>query len=341
MRPACLPEKGALMHGIRRAAVLLVLAVFFVANAALSHILYPYTYTRAMFRELQTAEYDTLIVGGSHAKCGIDPAVLKSASDVTALNAAQGGEHTIDMYYLVREAAEHTELETVICEIDPSYWVDEPNQTQEYVSLYHEFPVSSHKLGYFVDKMLQADFRTAPFEWYLYRQQAARLPLLLREKSSDAYRNYDIEQFTDTVQSYHRDGFIARFRVDEGTTREDVPALWNREDFNADEQKYFEKLAKFCEKSGIKLVTVITPVPDSTYEAHRDAYDDATGFFENYMAERNIRLLNYLHDGSGDTSEGASGAVPHDLEDFCDNEGHMFEDAAANFTKVLAEDLGH
>ena len=152
---------------------------------------------------LQTADYDTLIVGGSHSKCGIDPSVLKSEKGILAINAAQGGEHTLDMYYLVREAEKDVQLKCVICEIDPSYWVDEPNQTQEYVALYHEFPWSAAKIGYFYDKMLRADFRTAPFEWYLYRQQVAHLPELIREKKSEEYRNFDISCFTDEVQSYH------------------------------------------------------------------------------------------------------------------------------------------
>ena len=173
----------------------------------------------------------------------------------------------------------------------------------------------------------------------------AHLPELIREKKSEEYRNFDISCFTDEVQSYHRDGFIARFRVDAGTTREDVPALWNRGNYNKDEQKYFEKLAGFCEKSGIELVTVITPIPDSTYEAYRDAYDDASAFFEEYMAERGIRMINYLRDGrnTGQSDDAAigntAGRVPRDPDDFCDNEGHMFEDTAAEFTKVLAEDF--
>lgn len=322
------------MKTIKKALWLFVAAAFLAANALLSYILYPYTYTRAMFHEIGTAGYDTLIVGGSHSKCGIDPSVIADTGGFTAINAAQGGEHTIDMYYIVREAAGNTDLKTVICEIDPSYWVDEPNQTQEYVSVYHEFPSSPLKAGYFVDKMLQADFRTAPFEWYLYRQQAAHLPELLREKRSRAYREYEIAQFTSEVQSYHKDGFIARFRVEAGTTREDEPALWKRENFNADEQKYFEKLADYCGKSGIELVTVITPIPESTYKAHQDDYDDAVAFFEDYMAGRGIPFLNYL---AGDS--GLAGQVSHDLADYCDNEGHMFEDAAAKFSAVFARDV--
>ena len=318
------------MRSFKKAAVFLILVLFLAANALLSYILYPYTYTRAMYREIKNPGYDTLIVGGSHSKCGIDPAVLKSAAGVSAINAAQGGEHTIDMYYLVQEAAARTDLRTVICEIDPSYWVAEPNQTSEYVLLYHEFPLSVRKAGYFAGKMLTADFRTAPFEWYLYRQQAAHLKERILEKRSEAYRNCDIGQFTDEVQSYHRDGFIARFRVDAGTTREDTPALFERGDLNAEEQKYFKKLAGFCRKEGIALVAVITPVPETSYERYRANYEDAAAWFEAFMAENDVRFINYLNQKN---------EVPHDLADFCDNEGHMFEDTAARFTKVLAEDI--
>lgn len=321
------------MHRYKKAAVICVLAVFLAANILLSYILYPYTYTRAMFHTMRTSSYDTLIVGGSHSKCGIDPSVLKSVAGIRAVNAAQGGEHTMDMYYLVREAASDTDLKRVICEIDPSYWVAEPNQTQEYVSVYHEYPGTSRKIGYFVDKMLQADFRTAPFEWYLYRKQIGHLPGLVREKASRSYREYDISQFTDEVQSYHEDGFIARFRVDAGTTREDTPALWNYEEYNPDEQMYFEKLADFCRKSDIEIVTVITPIPNSTYESYMDSYKDASDYFEAYMDKMGIRFLNYVSKDRG------TAGISYDPDDFCDNEGHMFEDTAAAFTEVLAQDL--
>ena len=56
------------MHKFRKCILPAVLIVFLSANALLSHTLYPYTYTRAMFHEMQTADYDTLIVGGSQVR---------------------------------------------------------------------------------------------------------------------------------------------------------------------------------------------------------------------------------------------------------------------------------
>ena len=58
------------MHKFRKCILPAVLIVFLSANALLSHILYPYTYTRAMFHEMQTADYDTRGVGLAHCHGG-------------------------------------------------------------------------------------------------------------------------------------------------------------------------------------------------------------------------------------------------------------------------------
>ena len=136
--------------GIRAVVCALVLGGVLALSFFMSWLLFPYLEMRHTVHVMEEPDYDTLIVGGSHSKCGIDPSVLKSEKGVLAINAAQGGEHTLDMYYLVREAEKDVQLKCVICEIDPSYWVDEPNQTQEYVALYHEFPWSTVKSDIFM-----------------------------------------------------------------------------------------------------------------------------------------------------------------------------------------------
>ena len=321
------------MRNFKRILAAVILLLFFVCNFGLSRLLYPYTYTRANFHTMKEGDYDGLIVGGSHAKCGIDPEVLYTETGKRYLNAAQGGEHSLDILYLVKEAASRTDLKTVIYEIDPAYWVDKPNQSQEYVALYHEYPLSVRKVPYAFDKMLQADLRTSLFEWYLYRKEVFHIKARIAEKSSEEYKNFSLAAFTDEIQTYREDGFIARHRAEAGTDYESEPSLWNEKTYNVDEQKYFEELVSFCRKNDIELVTVMMPVPDTSYEAYADSYESARDFFTAYLKSQNVRFLDYLHSHSEIVE------MPGDLQDFCDNDGHLFEDSAVRFTGILAKEI--
>ena len=320
------------MRNFKRVITVLILLLFFAGNIGLSWLLYPYTYTRANFQAMKEGGYEGLIVGGSHAKCGIDPEVLYTVTGKRYLNAAQGGEHSLDILYLVKEAASRTDLQTVIYEIDPAYWVDQPNQTQEYVSVYHEYPLSVRKVSYFFDKMPQADLRTSLFQWYLYRKEVFHLRDRIVEKTSKEYKNCSLAPFSDEVQTYREDGFIARHRVPEGTDYVSEPSLWNESNYNKDEQKYFEELAGFCRENDIELITVMMPVPDTSYETYEDAYTSAREFFTSYLRSENVRFIDFLHSDLAD--------MPQDPDDFCDNDGHLFEDTALQFTEILAGEAG-
>ena len=317
------------MRNFKRFLTAVILLLFFACNIALSWLLYPYTYTRANFHTMKEGSYEGLIVGGSHAKCGIDPEVLYTMTGKKYLNSAQGGEHSLDVLYLVKEAASRTDLRTVIYEIDPAYWVDKPNQTQEYVAVYHEYPLSVRKASYAFDKMLMADLRTSLFEWYLYRKEVFHIRDRIAEKSSETYKSFRLEPFSDEIQTYREDGFIARHRTDAGTDYETEPSLWNEKTYNPDEQKYFEKLVSFCRENDIELITVMMPVPDTSYEMYQDSYEDAHSFFTSYLGSEAVRFLDCLHSGTD--------GMPNRQEDFCDNDGHLFEDTAVRFTGILAK----
>ena len=317
------------MRNFKRILTAVILLLFFACNIGLSWLLYPYTYTRANFHAMKEGSYEGLIVGGSHAKCGIDPEVLYTMTGKKYLNSAQGGEHSLDILYLVKEAASRTDLKTVIYEIDPAYWVDKPNQSQEYVALYHEYPQSVRKVPYALDKMLVADLRTSLFEWYLYRKEIFHIKDRIAEKSSEEYKNFSLASFSDEIQTYREDGFIARHRTEDGTDYETEPSLWNEKTYNTDEQKYFEELVSFCRENSIELITVMMPVPDTSYETYTDSYASAQDFFTDYLKSQDVLFLDCLH---SDLAE-----MPRDLQDFCDNDGHLFEDSAVRFTGILAK----
>ncbi|MBS6196421.1 MAG: hypothetical protein KH828_12690 [Clostridiales bacterium] len=311
--------------------ILLFAACVIGANEILNYMLYPYTYTRANLHQMAVRDYQDLVVGSSHGKCGLDPVTLEAKTDHKTLNACQGGEYPIDAYYLVKEASRYRKLSRVIYEVDPGYWVTKPNETADYVTFYHEMPWSLVKAEYFKDKMLECDFRTTLFPWYLYRKEIGRIGENVRQKQSDGYKNYSTEVFKTEVQEYREDGFIRRFPHpgDKGT--EDVPVLWNPDELNKDAVEYFDKLAKFCKENGIELVTVMTPVPRETYEKYQTSYEEAAKYFQAVTEEKGIPFYDFLNGEEIGMSAG--------LERFADYEGHMYEETAVEFSGILGEEL--
>lgn len=311
--------------------ILLMLCLFLGINELLTYLLYPYTYTRADMHHLTEGEYETLIVGTSHGKCGLDPKILEETTGEKTINVCQGGQYPVDSYYLVREAARHRKLTRVIYELDAGYWVTVPNQSADYITFYHEMPWSYVKAEYFWDKMLDADFRTVLFPWYFYRKEFKRTGVLLEQKQSEVYKTYGVQPFDSQVQTYREDGFIERNPLSSDRQQEDSPSLWQEPGAREDARNAFDKMADFCEKEGIRLDVVITPVPWVTYEKYQEQYDAADVFFKEYLGLRKIPFYNYVND----RSEG----IPGELEEFADYDGHMYEETAAGFSRVFGENL--
>ena len=309
----------------------LFLMLCVAVNGFLNVCMIPYTYIRVDAHNLRTARYEEVFVGSSHGKCGLDPAVMQEVTGKISINVCQGGEYPVDAYFLVKEAARNRKLSRVILEVDPGYWVTEPNQTADYAVFYQEMEFSPVKAEYFLEKMMQADFRTTLFPWYLYLKEIRQVPQILEQKRGNVYKNYGVEPFSSPVQDYRQDGMIVRKPVESDRTQEDQPVLFSKDELNPDAGKYFKKLAEFCEKEGIRLIAVTTPVPRVTYEKYQDAYDSAAVYFDSYMEKAGVPYYDF--------TRGWEYGMPSQLEEFADYEGHLYGDGAAEFTRSFGEIL--
>lgn len=320
------------MHSSKK---VIVLAVFLCAVAAcsalLDYLLYPYTYSRAEMYHMERTELDQLIVGTSHGKCGIDPAVLDEALGTVTFNSCQGGEYPIDSYYLIREADRVHQLKRVIYELDPGYWVTGDGENGQYISYLREFPMSWVKLAYWKDKLLEGDFRSTFFPWYFYRNQVASIRKTMAAKQSQQYKEYSFQNFDSPGQTCEDNGFIRRIPVETEKVPVDPMNLWKTENVQERSLEWFEKIYAYCRERGIELVVVITPVPEETLALHADSYREAYDYLETYMEGRELTFLNYNRMEGGDFGR--------TLADFADQEGHMYGDNADRFTAQLAGDL--
>lgn len=310
----------------------LIHAVFFLVicllcNSVMTFLIYPYNYARIDVHNIKISQYDTIFLGSSHGKCGINPKVVDEVTGGKSINVCIGGEYMQDVYFLAKEASRKKPLKKIVYELDPGYWVTEPVQGTDYGSFYQEFSFSQVKLQYFAEKMAKADFRSILFPWYVYRQQLQRIPENVKTKMSDVYRNYDPSPFSGKVQSYEDGGFIRRHVMDCPKTEENL-VLWDETELKEDSMKYFQRLVKFCEEKEIELKVITTPVPDVTFKKYQRHFDDAHAFFSEYMRKSKVEYhnFNYIDMNGFDRS----------LDAFADYEGHMYGESADKFSRILA-----
>ena len=72
-----------------------------------------------------------------------------------------GGRYPDDMYHMLRLACETQSPSRVVYELDPSYWMNEQRSGSTQIFFYQEFPASRSKFFYFLDKIINLDFRSA------------------------------------------------------------------------------------------------------------------------------------------------------------------------------------
>lgn len=317
--------------GIRAVVCALVLGGILALSFFMSWLLFPYLEMRHTVHVMEEPDYDTLIVGTSHGKAGIDPDVLESVSGLKAINACLGNERMVDSYYLIRYASQNTDLKCVILEVDPSYWVIPLQITPDSLRVYHEIPWGILKTQYAADKLFHEDYRSVLFEWYLYRNEIFHVGELWKDKQSEAYKNYDISRFATDIQVYRENGFMAITRPDDPEEKTDEPIKFERKNVQKDALAMLDRIQKFCDSRGIRLITVTTPIPETTYQKGMPDTADGEKYMKDCMEERGISYFDY--------TQAKREGISLDIDDFNDNDGHMYADTAADFTAVFAEDL--
>lgn len=81
--------------------------------------------------------------------------------------------------------------------MNPGYWCTDGNLGPDSRTFYDEFPFSTIKADYYLDKFWGEDFWVTVFPWYLYKKGVNGAVSRFQSKLTDSYRNYNY-QFYDT-----------------------------------------------------------------------------------------------------------------------------------------------
>lgn len=289
--------------------------------------LYPCTFMRNDIHTVVSTPCEDLILGTSHGKMDIDPAVMEEITGKRGHNLCVGGEYGIDAYYLAKLAVEKQKPTRIIYEIDPGYFVSEKEEGNNYLLFYHEFPFSMAKLEYFWNSIAKCNFRTILFPWYEY-SLSYELPRVKETFWRKWNKDYDISSLKSETQEYHESGFIERYPVDTSKLKMKDIRLFEKELVSSQSMEYLDKLIAFCEEKEIEFVAVTTPIPLETLRTYSEQYNEAWNYFGKYFDEKKVTYLNF--------NSTYFNNFTHDLDAYTDYDGHMNGDAAVQYSKVLA-----
>ncbi len=297
----------------------------------LNFLLIPYTAERYKIHGIETGDYDTLVVGSSHGAAGIDPDVLNTKLHANGVfNACLGGEYPIDSYYLIRDAVRNHKLARVIYELDPSYWQQPPYEGGDYLAFEQEMSWSRVKISYIRQKSMQADVRNVLFPWYNYRTRLKHAADTVKAKMSENYRNYGLATFRSDYQAITANGQIRIHGDGKPDTSLNINEFkpWKQK---PEPRKYFLSLVQFCKENNIPLIVVTTPVPKQTFDTYQGSFEAASEYYADICKSLSVPYYNFntIH----------MSGMNLDISRYADNEGHMLQQTAAQFTGFLADQI--
>lgn len=313
---------------IKRCVMIMAfICICITINSFMNFMFIPYSYVEADYNNVYNNKYDTIFVGTSHGKCGINPKIVDSINGGKSVNLCLGGEYLSYTYYKVKDVCRKFTPKKVVYELDPSYWT-----TEEYIGtdsslLFYNMEWSSVKLQMYVDKLMGEDFRLSLFPWYIFKKEYKMICGNVSHKSyigtSSSICNSD---FKNKSQKYEDNGFIYRKPVDFVPSWKEY-IKWDESKVNTENLKYFRKLVKLCNDKDIELIVIITPVPNKTLEKYKNSYDDMNKYFAKLTEKYDVKFYDFTKIKNSDM----------DIKSFCDEEGHLNGESANEFSKELAK----
>ena len=235
--------------------IIICAAILCLVVKGLDIALYPCTFVRNNVHTMTTKKKDVLIFGTSNGMSDLDPDyVLKGTGHDRTEVCALVENIRVDIYYLTKLALEKQKPKTVIFELSPGYFTTEKEKGNNYLLFYREYPMSVSKIEYYMDTMLNCDFRSPLFAFHEYSLQfeLSKMKDTVYQKVTD---NYDVSYLKGTAQEYHENGFVEKYPVNQENFPAYSPTLFTKKDVKETNMEYLDKLISWKDKRIIKIVT--------------------------------------------------------------------------------------
>ncbi len=328
-------KKEAVKPYIRCVGFLVGLAILLCAS---DYLFAPSGYIRYILHQISGTEenYDTIILGASHARTAINPYKIDEALGCNTINAAIPGETIKDSYYILKDACANNDIQRVILDVDYQYWMkDQVRGDFSEPYIYSQMKPSAAKLEYLVDNMGVLDIRNVFTKRNSYQVGFHSATHNVSVKWSQAYRDYQIEaaEVQDADGPYVGKGFFFRNVSGFNPGGDAYVDTWvGRAHAGIDEHVMdeFSQIKNFCDANGIELICVTTPITPSVMEKLE------MGVVHDTLVND---LFEPLHVTYYDFNMTKMSVLPRQDRDYGDKEGHMGGGLANEYSEMLARAL--
>ena len=280
--------------------------------------------------------YDTIVLGASHARSAIDPQKIDNELGTNSLNMAIPGETIKDSYYVLEESCRNNDVKKVIFDIDYQYWVGEIAEgyfTEPFVYAQLEWS-SPVKWKYMLDNMDVLDVRNAFSKRLTYECSLSSVKNNIALKSSEGYKNADINtiEVPDANGPYVGKGFFNRLTSGACPGGMEYVQQWSTASMQPiapSVMEQFDRIYNYCKENGIELICVTSPITPSAMKIlNMDCADETlSAFFEKYE----VKYYNF--------NKARMDVLPRQDVDYGDMEGHMGGALGEEYSEVLADVL--
>lgn len=257
-----------------------------------------HSYSRVMLQELyaQAGEVDTLFLGSSHCYRAIDPDAVDERLGVNSFNAGTSQQMLDGSYYLLREAAAENDLDTVYLELFYTFCSQTDSKNVPlacYLITDHMKAVSPNRYRYLWEMGGLAAFADLLLPARHAIGEPGELPALWKAKLTDGYEpgNYAYVTYPEDGEEYRGDGFVYTYGVSNGdfSTILNVDAAKPITEFAQD---YLDRIARYCEAEGIRLVLFAAPMP-SAYIVDTENYQVFVDTMRDFAARNGTEYWDF------------------------------------------------
>jgi len=312
----------------------LFLAVNLLVACTMGFVLTDPSIVEIYLEDINENGYDTLIIGTSHGETGFDPFLMSEGLDAKVFNASRRLMPVPDLYYLLKTANAKGTVKTVYYELDPTYW----NSVMQ-VKTHDDTCMLRHagladRIEYAAKYLFDENYNYTLFPYTFDMQTIKKAPgivkskLLLRDLPPDE-RIRGVYSFLSISKNfdYMGRGFRAGREKDPQADLTFEPLAFCADAVAPEYLAAFEDMVRYCREEGIRLVCVVSALPEKRLreENHADAHAYFAALCEKHAVE--FYDMNYLADG----------LLPRSAKDYTDLDGHMMGDLARKQTQLLID----
>lgn len=293
-------------------------------------------YIRFILQEVNEKDnnYDTIVLGASHARSAIDPQKIDDVMGTNSINMAIPGETIKDSYYVLKESCRKNKVKKVILDVDYQYWVNP--QTEGYFAepfIYNQLSWTSPvKWQYMVDNMKTLDIRNAFTQRNVYLCSLSGAVKNVKFKTSSTYFKHCIGDLTvsDANGPYVGKGFFYReVSGHDPAGQAYIESWYGREKMGIapSVETQFNKIKKYCDDNGIELIAVTSPITPSAMK--KLGLQDAHKSLQEVFDKNNVKYYDF------NLTRGE--ILSRENKDYGDMEGHMGGRLGQKYSEVLAQ----